>query len=120
MKKELAVRLSDIPTEMLIEPVTDLVKTAIDSIRECVTQGEIQATQREAIRAQAAVAIAQIEADTSKYLIHARQVHEERMKIIGLVETCLERIGGEKDLEKVTELCVKLLQSVNVGQFDFQ
>ena len=118
MKNELSVMPVMSPEELVMKAGIDIVKSMIDTVKECTIQREIQATQREAVRAQAEMAIAQINANTSQYLVKVRQTHKERMEIISIVQTYLMCFGAEKDLHELTEFCVAMLKAVHVGEYD--
>ena len=120
MKINLPTTISMNPEELALKVGTDVVKSVLDTIKECTIQREIQATQREAIRAQAETAIAQINANTSKYLLEAKQRHTERMKVIDIVQTYLINFGADKDLRELTDFCVTMLKAVHVGENTFK
>lgn len=101
----------------LLDIASDAVFELLHSIKECVLKREIEKTKRTQLREQARIAITQIECDTSIYLSKIKSSHEERMEVIELCKTMLSsNFVSHQPILEVTEACIKLLESCNVGE----
>lgn len=97
----------------------DAAAQVLNTLTECVKNHELQETQREQIRAQAKVAIKQIESDNSKYMERVNRSHEERMRMIQAVETILSSpTVTSANMPEVMDCCITMLNNVKVGRYE--
>ena len=77
--------------------VGQIVTACTNAYRDVAVNQEIQRTEREKVRQLARIQIAQIEADTQRYLGSLLIKHEERMTIISQISSLLakEKIDAE-------------------------
>lgn len=106
-------------TQAPIIPNIDAVKNILGYVRDIVVTGKIEETKREAIRAQAEIAIAQIEADNSTELKRIQSSHEERMKTIAIVENALKNPNIATSPE-IVNCFVSILKATHVGEINEQ
>lgn len=98
--------MSDLPTTVLgTAELANLVGNMVDCYKETKINSEIQETEREKVRQEARVFIAQYENDTKKAIAQIQAVNSQNIEMIDLIRSLLAR-------PELDENCVKLCEII--------